>query len=622
MKRIITVIIFTISLSLQALAQDQLTKMQLADNLFDRDEYFKSLSIYLELAKKNQPKLHAVERVAECYRLMNDYDNAEIWYKKAVDYPEAQIIDHFYYAEMLHRNKKFKEARDEYKIYADYENAEILPFKTAMVDSAQKWMKTPSPAYALQNEQKFNTKYSDWGLNYLDKSVLVFTSDRKVSEKQKEVNSRNGDGYYKLYKAEGDVIAPIVLAVKDNPIFTGNYHVGPIAVTTGGDTAYITVTTTVPKSKLLVDKKTIGTAQNLYTRRLQLVIATKIGGQWANFKNFSYNNVKEYSVGHAALANNGSVIYFASDMPEGEGGTDIWYCLKKADGTWDTPLNCGKVINTKENESFPTLSADGNSLYFSSNGLPGMGGLDIFRSAGKQAAWSKPVNLKYPLNSTSDDFYYLTKNDTTGYISSNREGGKGSDDIYSFGYDRSKTTEPAVTIAQTNKPKDGAAAPAPVVSNTVPAGGVKVPASSAIGNAGKGATVPSPQPSSAIATLKKGEGIILNNIYYDVNKSNIRADAAEELDRLAEILKEHPSIRLEVGSHTDSRAPSTYNLMLSRRRADSAVAYLVKRGIAADRLVAIGYGDTRLLNKCQKGEFCSEDEHQINRRTEVHILQE
>ncbi|MFD2146635.1 hypothetical protein [Mucilaginibacter antarcticus] len=457
MKRITTIILLTIGLSLNGSAQDQLNKMQLADNLFNRDEYFKSLSIYLDLAKKNQTKVHVVERAADCYRLMNDYDNAEVWYQKAVAYPDAQVIDHFYYAEMLLRNKKFKEARGEYKVYADYENAEILPLKLAAIDSAQKWIQNPSAAYILQNEQKFNSKYSDWGLNYLDKSEFIFISDRKTNAKQQAINASNGDGYYKLYKATDTVVTAVELKVKNNPIFSGNYHIGPIALTSSGDTAYITVTTTVPKSKLSIDDKTIGTAQTLYTRRLQLIVANKVNGEWTNFKNFSYNRVKEFSIGHAALAKNGSTLYFSSDMPEGEGGTDIWYCTKKADGNWDAPVNCGKLINTKENEAFPTLSADGKRLYFSSKGLPGMGGFDIFRADGKDAAWSMPVNLKYPLNSTSDDFYYSTSNDTTGYISSNREGGKGSDDIYSFNYDRTKSTDRPPFIAKLPNIKERAA---------------------------------------------------------------------------------------------------------------------------------------------------------------------
>jgi outer membrane protein OmpA-like peptidoglycan-associated protein/tetratricopeptide (TPR) repeat protein len=600
MKKITTLILVAISLTLQAIAQEQLNKMQLADNLFDRDEYFKSVSIYLELANKNQPKVHAVERVADCYRLMNDYEKAETWYQKAVADPEAQVIDNYYYSEMLLRTKKFKEARDEYKAYYEYENSELLPFKLATCDSAERWIKKPSTEYTVKNEQKFNGKYSDWGLNYSGETGFIFTSDRKTTDKKKDINNRNGDGYFKIFKTEGDVTAAIELKVKDNPIFTGNYHVGPMVLSSTGDTAYITVTTTVSKGKLPVDKKTIGTAQNLFTRRLQLVVATKLNGQWASFKNFPYNKVKEYSIGHASLAKNGSIIYFTSDMPGGEGGTDIWYCSKKTDGSWDTPINCGKLVNTKDNESFPNLSTDNKSLYFSSNGLPGMGGLDIFKVTGKEANWSKPTNLRYPVNSTSDDFYYLTRDSVSGYFSSNREGGKGSDDIYSFGYQ-----PPPVKVVKTVKPDSltttittTKVSPAPVTP------------------------VPTPQSSVALLTLKKGENFILRNIYYDVNKSDIREDAALELNDLVGILKQRPSVRIEVSSHTDSRAPSAYNMTLSRKRADAVVVYLVKHGIARNRMEAVGYGDTHLLNQCEKGEFCPEEQHQVNRRTEIRVLEE
>jgi outer membrane protein OmpA-like peptidoglycan-associated protein/tetratricopeptide (TPR) repeat protein len=604
MRKITTLILF-ISLAMHAIAQEQLNKMQLADNLFDRSEYFKSLSVYLELANKGQAKAHAVERVADCYRFMNDYENAETWYQKAVAYPEAQMIDHYYYAEMLLRNKKFKEARTEYKVYYEYENSDLLPFKLATCDSAERWIKTPSTAYTVKNEEKFNSKYSDWGLNYSGETGFIFTSDRKTSDKKKDINNRNGDGYFKLYKTEGDVTAAIELKVKDNPIFTSNYHVGPMVLSATGDTAYITVTTTVSKGKLTVDKKTIGTNQNLYTRRLQLVIATKVNGQWANFKNFPYNKVKEYSIGNATLGKKGSIIYFTSDMPGGEGGTDIWYCLKKSDGIWDIPINCGKLINTKDNESFPNLSTDNKSLYFSSNGLPGMGGLDIFKVTGQEANWSKPVNLKYPVNSTSDDFYYLTRDSISGYFSSNREAGKGSDDIYSYGYQ----PPPPVKV---NKP----ATTATLVNNVSPAPVAAVTAATAT------AVVPTPQSSKALLTLKKGENFILRNIYYDVNKSDIREDAAEELDDLVGILKQRPNIRIEVSSHTDSRAPSAYNMTLSRKRADAVVTYLVKQGITRNRMVAVGYGDTHLLNQCEKGEFCTEEQHQVNRRTEIRVLEE
>jgi outer membrane protein OmpA-like peptidoglycan-associated protein/tetratricopeptide (TPR) repeat protein len=589
MKKITTLIILTISFFTHVTAQEQLNKMQLADNLFDRYEYFKSVAIYLDLANKSNAKLHAVERVADCYRLMNDYDKAEEWYQKTVAFAEADAIDHYYYAELLLRNKKFNEAREQYKAYYALENSDQLPFKLAACDSAQKWMKSPVDLFSIKNEQKYNTKFSEWGLNYAGKTAFVFTSDRFVDDKKtkKAVSNRTGDGFFKVYHNEGDVTTPLELKTKNSPIFNAGYHVGPMVFTNSGDTAYLTITTTLPKSKLAIDNDVRG-IQQLYTRRLELVIAIKVNGQWSNFKNFQYNNLKEYSIGHASLSNNGNVIYFTSDMPGGEGKTDIWYCVKQPDGEWGEPVNCGKIINTKDDEAFPNLSDDG-TLYYSSTGLPGMGGLDIFKSRGEKSTWAKPVNLKYPVNSTSDDFYFITRDGLSGYFSSNREGGKGNDDIYSFNY---TPPPPILSAAFSNKTLK------PALSVTPP------PA----------------LPASTILTLKKGEGFILNNIYYDLNKSDIRPDAAIELNKLADILREHPSIRIEVGSHTDARAPSAYNLSLSNKRAASAVNFLVKHGVARNRLVPKGYGDTQLLNQCSKGEYCSEADHQVNRRTEIHIL--
>ncbi|MGZ3767751.1 MAG: OmpA family protein, partial [Mucilaginibacter sp.] len=578
-------ILLIISFLTRVNAQEQLNKKQLADNLFERYEYFKSVSIYLELAGKNGSRYYAVERVADCYRLMNDYEKAELWYQKAVAFAEAAAIDHYYYAEVLLRNKKFTEAREQYKIYYAAENSDQLPFKLATCDTAEKWIKSAQNGFTVTNEQKYNSKYSDWGLTNTGKSSYVFTSDRITNTKKKDVYNRTGDGYFNLYQTSGDIVIPLELNTKNNPIFDNNYHIGPMAFSASGDTAYITITTTVPAKKLPLDSKSENSTQRLYTRRLQLVMATKINGQWAGFKNFPFNNLKEYSVGNATLSKNGDVIYFTSDMPGGEGKTDIWYCIKQSNGDWEAPINCGKNINTKEDESFPNISGD-NTLYFSSNGLPGMGGLDIFKAKGQKASWSKPINLRFPVNSTSDDFYFITSDSLTGYFSSNREGGKGNDDIYSFGY---KPPPPALKIA---------------------------------GKLTKPVFIPAPQPATALLTLKKGEGIILNKIYYDLNKSNIRPDAARELNKLAAVLKQRPSIRIEVGSHTDSRAPSKYNLELSNRRAAAAVDYLVRHGVARYRLVAKGYGDTQLLNQCVKGEYCTEADHQINRRTEIHILSE
>lgn len=608
MKKIAASLLLTFSLIVGVKAQEQPDNKQLADNLFDRYEYFNALKIYQRLAERSNADGFNVERVADCYRLMGDYDNAEEWYAKTIGY-EIQPIDHFYYAEILLRNKKFKEAREQYKLYYQSENKEQLPFKLASIDSAEKWIKNPSGAFTVHNQQKLNSKYSDWGLNFYGQNGFVFTSDRKVSNSKKDTYNRNGDGYFNVYKSENDVVKLFDLKTKGNPLFDTKYHIGPMVFTNSGDTAYITITTTVPHKQLPTDVKTQDNTQKLYTRRLELIVATKVKGEWASFKSFAYNNLAEYSVGNAALSKGGDIIYFTSDMSGGEGKTDIWYCKKNKDGDWDQPVNCGKNVNTKENESFPSIND--NRLYFSSNGLPGMGGLDIFRAKGEKANWSKAVNLKYPINSTSDDFYFLMKDNTGGYFSSNREGGQGNDDIYSFDYfkpaDNTLVGDSAVLAKVLNPNADG---------------------TNGVGKAGKNAVggnpnkVASPQPVTAILTLHKNESIILNNIYYDLNKSDIRPDAAAELRRLAAVLKQRPNIRLEVSSFTDSRAPSSYNMILSQKRAISAVNYLVLLGINRNRLVAKGYGDTRLLNGCTKGEFCTEEQHQINRRTEVRIISE
>ncbi|GAA4089555.1 OmpA family protein [Mucilaginibacter panaciglaebae] len=601
MKKIAASLLLTISLITGIKAQEQPDTRQLADNLFERYEYFNALKIYQRLAEKSNVDGLIIERVADCYRLMGDYNKAEEWYAKAITYGEAQPIDHFYYAEILLRNKKFKEAREQYKQYYQLENADQLPFKLASVDSAEKWIKNPSNAFTIHNQQKLNSKYSDWGLNFFGNDGFVFTSDRKVSNSKKDTYNRNGDGYFNVYEAENNVVTLFNLKTKDNALFDIKYHIGPMVFTNSGDTAYVTITTTVPHKQLPTDLKTPDNTQKLYTRRLELLIATKVKGQWSSFKSFPYNNLVEYSVGNAALSKNGNIIYFTSDMPGGEGKTDIWYCVKNSTGDWDQPVNCGKNINTKDDESFPSISD--NILYFSSNGLPGMGGLDIFRAKGEKATWSKAYNLKYPINSTSDDFYFISKDKTGGYFSSNREGGQGSDDIYRFDYDG-----PADNTLGFDNPD--------LASGTNGSGRGKSP------NGSKNAKVPSPQPVTAVLTLHKDESIILNNIYYDLDKSDIRPDAAAELRRLAAVLKQRPNIRLELSSFTDSRAPSSYNMALSQRRAQAAVDYLVRLGIDRRRLVPKGYGDTRLLNSCTKGEYCTEEQHQINRRTELRIISE
>jgi outer membrane protein OmpA-like peptidoglycan-associated protein len=557
MKRILFISICLIALTKYSGAQEQLSIKQQADKLFERYEYFKSLNLYLEIIDKNN--IQVTERIADCYREMNRYEDAEQWYAKAIDEPNANNIDHYYYAEVLLRNQKFTEAKAQYKIYFANDPA-LLTLKLSNCDSAALWMKQPA-LYAIKNASNLNTPYSDWGLTYDGKDGFVFTSDRVTDDEK--TDQRTGNNWFKLYQANanGGEIKELVLSNQTKQDLD-KYHVGPIALNAAGDTAYITITTNMPAKKIELDKS----KQRLYTRRLQLVMARKVDGQWLVFGGFAYNDIQKYSIGNAALSKDGRVIYFSSDMPGGEGKTDIWYCEKQTDGSWGKPVNCGKTINTKDEDSFPFMD-DNGTLYYSSKGLTGMGGYDIYSAKGEKANWSTHQNLKYPINTTSDDFYLVTRDGKSGYFSSNRNGGQGSDDIYSFDTVPSK---PVIVKTPVNPPQ-----------------------------------------------FK--QGFVLNTIYYDLDKSNIRPDAAVELDKLVALMNQNPSLKINIASYTDSRASYDYNLALSQRRAQAAIDYLVTKGIAADRLSAKWYGKNNLVNNCIDGTNCTEAEHQLNRRTEFSV---
>lgn len=590
--RKLLIIYLLICSTLQALAQEQLTKKQVGDKLFERYEYFKSVQVYLSIPD-NQKDVQVLERIAECYRKMNNYPEAEKWYELAVAAPRSPLRISYNYAEVLLTDQKFEAAKTQYKrFFSNTRNSADLAQKLASCDSAALWV-AQTGRYALENQQQLNSEFSDWGLSYYGPNSLVFVSDR-MEEKSKDMYKWNGDGWLKLYQN-----GPAGQETEEFPLSLNNkYHVGPAAFNAARDTAYVTVNNPALKQFIAIDY-TGHPTQRLYARRLELLAVTKQGGQWTGVKAFQYNSPNNYSIGHAALSANGSILYFTSDMPGGQGKTDIWYCQKQANGSWGKPVNCGKAINTKEEEAFATIGPDG-TLYFSSKGLPGMGGYDIFRSRGEKANWTKPENLKYPLNSTSDDFWLATTDGLTGYFSSNRQGGKGNDDIYSFRY----------------TPPGDSTSPPPLIAT------VEGPKQSIPEQVGRPVTPGALMDASKITSdqLVVGKTFILKNIYYDLDKSYIRRDAAVELDKLLVILRENPGLKIELSSHTDSRASDEYNMELSQRRAEAAVSYLVGKGVERYRLVARGYGETQLLNKCANGVDCSEEDHQLNRRTEFKVL--
>lgn len=561
------VIIGLLALALRGGAQEQLSRRQQADKLFDRYEYSKSLDLYLKVSAKNSLAIN--ERIADCYREMNDYKSAEEWYAKTVAQPKAAKTDHYYYAETLLRNHKFNEAKEQYKLYYT-DNLAGLSLKLADCDSAAAWMQHPAN-YTVKNTDHLNSQYSDWGLAFDGKLGFIFVSDRITNDVK--TDGRTGNSWFKLYHASinWDEVSELPVVNQSNIKFDGAYHMGPIAVNAAADSAYITVTTEVAAKNIPSDQKENRSAQRLYTRRLQLLMAKKMNGRWVIYDDFPYNDIR-YSVGDAALSKDGQVLYFSSDMPGGQGKTDLWYCEKLSDGTWGKPVNCGKNINTNDEDAFPYMDNDG-TLYYASKGLPGMGGYDIYAAKGEKNNWSGPQNLKYPINTTADDLYLVTRDGATGYLSSNRDEGKGSDDIYSFVQDTTHHYKLKIV----------------------------------------------PNISPAQHPLVRKDKVELNNIYFDLDKYNIRPDAAAELDKTVVLLKQHTALRVEISGYTDSRASLAYNVILSQRRAVAAKDYLVKKGISADRLTVKWYGKNHPANQCAN---CTEDDYQLNRRVEFTILRE
>lgn len=618
--------------------------MAAAREAFEKKEYFNAGESYKAVyskTKKKDEKNEACFQTAECYRLANDMKNAENWYRKATkgDPTNAEAV--FRLGQCLKSNSKYSEAIVELKAYQKKNPQDPRTEEEIKgCELALKW-KNEKTRYVVENVKPLNTKWSDFSPMMYKKNELYFTSDREKGASNK-MYGWTGNGYtdiykvtYKTDKKKPNVITYDIPTLIDKDVINTPYNDGAVCFDAKGTTIYYTQCS---------GKDGKGKNCRIYT-------AEATGTQWSEPKVLPFSS-DSFTCGHPFLNKAGDVLYFSSNMPGGEGGKDLWYVTYSKRGkTWGDPINLGPTINTEGDEMYPFIADDG-TLYFSSNGHVGLGGVDIYYSKGENADWSEPVNMKSPVNSGGDDFAMsLAKDKESGFFSSYREGGRGQDDIYRFymtplvftlsGVVRDSMTKellPNTFITITNSTDTGK-----LIIKTDAAGSYKITLKSKTDYelfAAREDYYDSKVETQTTRGLEQSTDLIqdfvilefdfkkvftLEGIYYDVDKANIRPDAALILDTMVVLLNKYPRIRVELGSHTDCRSDSVYNQKLSQRRADSAVAYIINHGIDSARLVAKGYGESALVNDCAcEGQVvkrvCNEDEHQLNRRTTFRLL--
>ncbi|MCB0395844.1 MAG: OmpA family protein [Flavobacteriales bacterium] len=588
-------------------------------------------------AKEKKPvkKAEILFKTAECYRYINDTKQAEIWYDKAIKAKYKDPIAQLYLADMKKINEKYEEAIVEYEKYK-----KLVPDDSrgeAGVEAcknAQDWKDNPT-RYKVENMALINSPQSDFSPAYAKKdySILYFTSTRPSST-GKGVDEWTGESFSDLYETKrdrnGKWSEPTLIPGTAN----GESNDGSPWLNERANEMTFT-RCTAEQDKQLVCK---------------ICQSRKKGTGWEDVVELPFGNDSS-TVGHPSLTEDELTIYFASDMAGGQGGKDIWKSnYDKKTKVWSDPENLGPTINTPGDEMYPFIHADGK-LYFASNGHAGMGGLDIFWSDQKEGKWTKPENMKSPINSPGDDFaIIIEKTAERGYFTSNRVNGKGGDDIYMFwlppliftlqgvAYDvDSKQVLPSTTVSITGSNGES------MQINTDTAGhyftkiaqnvtyDLVATKKDYLKDSGTETTVGLTESTDLIhdfylQSIKVGE-IRFPDVLYDLDKYELRPESKDSLDFLYKVLIDNPTIVIELSSHTDSRGSDKYNQKLSQNRAKSCVDYLISKGIPADRMVPVGYGEKKLLvSDAEIAKLETEDEkeaaHQKNRRTVFRVLRD
>ena len=629
MKKTLTLILVTLFSYSFVFSQNNSTKK--ADRLYDRLQFVKAAEEYLKLSDSELNSDYVITKLANCYYNLFETSEAEKWFKKIVNKnPDAELI--YKYSQMLKANGKYKESNLWMNKFS-----EMKPYDSRAVS----FKNTPNyidkiinkgKRFNIQN-LKINSEYSDFGAT-IYKNKLYF-----VSSRNEKVTSRNygwnDEPFLDIFSSTiNDKGSHLPADLFDE--LNSKFHEGVVSFTPDGNTAYFT------RESYYEDEYQKDSLNNTKYSQLYIYKATKLKDSWDTFESLEINDVN-FSNKNPMVSPDGKHLYFSSNMPGGFGLYDLYKAEIKDDGSLGKVENLGQKINTEGQEAFPFATSE-NMLYFSSDGHLGLGGLDVFYSKNVDDKWSNSKNVGIPVNSGADDFAFMIK-DENGYVSSNRTGGVGKDDIYALKKIRplcDLLLETVVLDSKTNNPIETAL-------TSVSDGEGTINNSKTTNEKGLVEFIIECENEIKFVVSKEGyeskildiklldidppilevmldpieeliveEKVELSPIYFEFDKFNITNEGAFELDKLVAIMQKYPEMKIRVEAHTDNRGPSSYNLKLSENRAKSTAQYVISKGIDENRISGVGKGENEPVIECSGS--CSNEDHRTNRRSEFIIL--
>ncbi len=619
-------------------------KQKVADSYYENLAYAKALTYYVELAGSKKATADIVRRTADSFNKIGDTPNAVKWYGVLYNKNWTTTSDLYDYFLVLRKAGEYETSLEIMKKYVEEGGTptEFIKYLQENPNYVEELKTKNADKYSVTT-LPFNSVEHDFGPTYYEEGILYarpeIRNERSTIRKFAWDETNFLQPYYVAKDENGNYSNPKIfkkLSKKDK------YHDGPISFNSDFTEAYLTRSNYSAKGKLGKSEK--GTVEvNLYTSK------KNADGSWSELKPFAYNST-EYSTGCATLSKDGNIMVFASDMPGGQGESDLWMSKRDENGNWGTPAHLGEKINTSRRDNYPWLDADGNLYFASDGGIHGLGGYDVYWVPGFLFGNDKVYNVGAPINSEADDFGFIYDSDkATGYFNSGRKGvvgDKGRDDVFAF-EKMVSLLEVQIVDKETKLPIKGALGCIKSSHNDPIESDIKTDDEAKFSKELKPETyvvcgnaegykygetkvvLPKGKYVTAIVELEKVPKVVpkapcpkitLEDIYYDFDKYAIRDDASASLDELVQFLQEYPAAKINLTSHTDCRGTNKYNDWLSDKRAESAVNYLVEHGIERDRMTAQGVGERELVNHCSDGVPCSKREHQANRRTVVEVI--